>query len=208
MIANISAQLTEQEQSDQTGGLTPSGEQLTRTQLHDIPTTAISQILRLEPMEPMSSPTIVSYKVGQLHMPFREMFGIAESEISVETLESPQETSGEIKASRIPQLRFPAVAHPVFTDQVCRLLDNLWAIVVSRAAQLQFPISNTVASAFTDPTNNESKAILSLTCQANISQALAFWDSLEPDLQNWLKSLSAKDKATFLSKISLSVYWL
>lgn len=208
MIANISAQVTEQEQSDQTGGLTPSGEQLTRTQLHDIPTTAISQSLRWELMEHVSSPTIASFKVGQLHMPFRERFGVAEPEISVGTLESPQETSGEIKVFRITQLRFPAVAYPVFTDQVCRLLDNLWAIVVSRAAQLQFPISKTVVSAFTDPTENESKAILSVTCQANISQALAFWNSLEPDLQNWLKSLSAKDKATFLSKILLSVYWL
>ena len=207
MNANISSQVTEQDQSDQTGGLTPSGAQLMRTQLHDIPNIPISPRLRLELMEPVSSPTIASYKAGQLYMPFRERFGIADLEISVGTLESPQETSDDAKVFRTPQLTFPTVAHPVFTDQVRRLLYNLWAIVVSRAAQLQFPISKTVASTFTDTTNNESKAILSLTCQTNISQALAFWDSLEPDLQNWLKSLSAKDKSTFLSKISLSVYW-
>ena len=190
MIANIITNITEQDQLDQTGGLTPSG------------------VPRLEPMEHVPSPTIAGYKGGQLHMPFRERFGVAELDISAGTLESPQETNDDIKIFHIPPLTFPTVAHPVFTDQVRGLLDNLWAIVVSRAAQLQFPISNTVASAFTDPTENISKAILSLFCQANISQALAFWNSLEPDLQNWLKSLDTNDKETFLSKISLRVYWL
>jgi len=208
LIANISAQVIDQERSEQTGGLTLSGEQLTQTQLHGMPTTTISQSLRWESMEHVLSPTAASYKVGQSHMLFGERFGIAEPEISVGTLESPQETSGEIKVFRIPQLKFPPVAHPVFTDQVRRLLENLWAIVVSRAAQLKFPIEKTIPSVFQDPTEDESKAVLSLTCQANISQALAFWNSLEPDLQGWLKSLNDNDKATFISKISLRVYWL
>lgn len=208
LIASISPQVTEQQQSEQTGRLIPSGEKLTPTQAHGMPTTAISQSLVWEPIEHISNPTIASYNIGQSHMLFREKYGVAEQEIAIGTLESLQETTGEVKVFRIPPLKFPAVAHPVFTDQVCRLLDNLWAIVVSRAAQLKFPIGKTVASVFTDPTEDESKAVLSLSCQANISQALAFWNSLEPDLQNWLKTLSAGDKATFLSKISLRVYWL
>jgi len=207
LTVNMTRQVVSQELSKQTGSFVAFGEQLTPTEPQGIPTTAITQGVYWEPTAHIANPTIASYTTGE-NVLFRAKHGVTEAEIAIGTLESPQETRGEVGVLRISPLKFPAVAHPVFTDQVQRLLENLWAIVVSRAAQLKFPIRSTIASSFTDPTEDESKAVLALTCQANISQALAFWNSLEPDLQDWLKRLNASDKATFLSKISLRVYWL
>jgi hypothetical protein len=118
------------------------------------------------------------------------------------------ETRGEATLFNIPTLKWPAKAHPILTDRVRELVQTLWAIVVSRSGQLYFPLRETVVSVFSDPVEEKSKAVLRLTCKANISQALAFWDSLEPDLQNWVGKLSEHDQSTFLTKVSMRVYWL
>jgi hypothetical protein len=130
---------------------------------------------------------------------------------SVHEITSPQgqESIGSgVSEVRIPPLEWSVRAHPVLTNQVRTLLRTLWAIVVSRSTQLRFPLSKTVVSVFTDPTEGESKAILRLSCHASISQALAFWDSLETDLQGWLNNLAEYERVVFITKISLRVYWL
>ena len=114
---------------------------------------------------------------------------------------------GNIRVFHIPAIKWPDRANPILTNRVCEMLETLWAIVVSRAFQLGFPLRETTVSVFIDPTENRSKAILRLTCQTNIAQALSFWDSLEPDLQNWLSKLSESDRTTFLTKISMRIYW-
>ncbi|MBI4188842.1 MAG: hypothetical protein HY529_06515 [Chloroflexi bacterium] len=108
---------------------------------------------------------------------------------------------------RLPGLEWPAKNHPVLTRQVRMLLETLWAIVVSRATQTRFPIRDTVVSIFTDPDEKSSKAVLRITCLTNASQALAFWDSIETDLQEWLEVLPESDRTRFLTKISMRVYW-
>ncbi len=124
--------------------------------------------------------------------------------VSLEQAESGGRVVTEVY---IPRLGWPIRTHPVLTNQVCALLETLWAIVVSRASQLRFPIRKTIVSVFTDPTEEETKAILRLTCDANVTQALAFWDSLDPDLQNWLKTLSESERTIFLTNITLRIYW-
>lgn len=109
---------------------------------------------------------------------------------------------------RVPPLEWSVNTHPVLTNQVRTMIKTLWAIVVSRSSQLRFPLSKTVVSISTDPTEGESKAILRLDCNTNISQALAFWDSLEPDLQGWLTNLTEHERVVFITKLSLRVYWL
>ena len=107
----------------------------------------------------------------------------------------------------IPELEWPARQAPILTDSVCRLLRALRAIVVSRALQVGFPLHRTVVSIFEDTIEQERKAVLRLTCSASASQALAFWDSLEPDLQGWLDTLSENDRITFITKLGLRVHW-
>lgn len=107
----------------------------------------------------------------------------------------------------IPKLEWPARQDPTLTSAVRRLLTPLWAIVVSRALQVGFPVHKTVVSIFEDPTEQERKAVLRLASSASVSQALAFWDSLEPDLQNWLATLSENDRTTFITKLGLRIHW-
>lgn len=107
----------------------------------------------------------------------------------------------------IPDLEWPARQDPSLTATVRHLLNDLWAIVVSRALQTGFRLDRTTVSVFEDPTEHEHKAVLRLTCSANASQTLAFWDSLEPDLQNWLQTLAQSDRTTFITKIGLRVHW-
>ncbi len=107
----------------------------------------------------------------------------------------------------VPKLEGLTKADPVLTDRVRRLVKVLWTIVVSRALQVGFPLVRTTVSTFEDPTEQECKAVLRLTCNASALQAIAFWDSLEPDLQDWLAKLSEADRATFITKLSLRVHW-
>ncbi|MDP2726107.1 MAG: hypothetical protein Q8P59_01055 [Dehalococcoidia bacterium] len=107
----------------------------------------------------------------------------------------------------IPRMEWPTKHDPILTDLVRKLLTTLWAIVVSRALQAHFPLAQTTVSVFHDPTEQESKAILRLTCTASGAQAIAFWDSLEPDLHGWLQTLKENDRTTFISKLGLRVHW-
>ena len=142
--------------------------------------------------------------------------GLLEQSESSIGISSPKEKEGVAEVSKeaihelpkLPQLQWESRTHPLFTSQICDLLESLWAIVSSRALQLRFRIKEANVSIFADPTEEETKAILQLACDTNIVQALAFWDSLEPDFQNLLKVLSESERTIFLTKIALRIYWL
>ncbi|MBE9501118.1 MAG: hypothetical protein KAX23_03730 [Dehalococcoidia bacterium] len=119
----------------------------------------------------------------------------------------PQNGKSRTIEISVPELGGLTKADPILTNRVRRLLTVLWAIVVSRALQVGFPLVMTTVSTFEDPTEQERKAVLRLTCNASAVQAIAFWDSLEPDLQDWLATLSEADRATFITKLSLRVHW-
>lgn len=112
-----------------------------------------------------------------------------------------------IKPYHIPDLTWPTKDHPFLTNRIRELVQILWSIVVSRSIQVKFRLVKTSVAVIKDPTDDNSKAVLQLKCIANVSQALAFWDSLETDLQNWLNKLNNTQRDTFLTKISLRIYW-
>ena len=87
------------------------------------------------------------------------------------------------------------------------MLHKLRAIVVSRAMQTRFPLRRTVVSVFRDPEEERSQALLRLFVDANAAQAIAFWDSLEKDLEDWLEGLDEHLRLRFLRDISLRVHW-
>jgi len=123
-------------------------------------------------------------------------------------LSLPKDGKSKIAGTSVfPKLEGFTRADPVLTDRVRRLIRVLWAIVVSRALQVGFPLVRTTVSVFEDPTEQARKPVLRLFCKATAVQAIAFWDSLEPDLQGWLATLSEADRTTFITKISLRVHW-
>ncbi len=119
----------------------------------------------------------------------------------------PENGQDRIAKKVAPELEWPSASDPTLTNTVRRLIRILWAIVVSRALHLSFPLNSTVVSTFEDPTELDRKTVLSATSDASVAQVLAFWDSLEPDLQNWLKTLNKTDRITFITKLSLQINW-
>ena len=111
------------------------------------------------------------------------------------------------KAIWIPQLEGLDKHDPILTSTVRDMLHKLRAIVVSRAMQTRFPLRRTVVSVFRDPEEERSQALLRLFVDANAPQAIAFWDSLEKDLEDWLEGLDEHLRLRFLRDISLRVHW-
>ncbi len=166
-------------------------------------TTNVKRLIRLEHKEI----NIEAYEGLKIQM-LPEQFLGAEYSASKD-LTPKQENMGErIIELRIPRLEWLTKTHPMLTNQVRNLLETLWTIVVSRATQFHFPLQRTAISVFKDPTVGESKAVLRLTCQASLSQALEFWDSLEYDFRDWLNNLTAHQRTLFITKIQMRVYWL
>lgn len=171
-----------------------------------VPST--TDVTRAHETEDKSVSIEEAYRGLRPQLPERVVFAASTSVYESTLSQKPEDIGQRISEVHIPPLEWSVRAHPVLTNQVRMLLRTLWAIVVSRSTQLRFPLSKTVVSVFIDPTEGESKAVLRLSCNASISQALAFWDSLEPDLQSWLNNLTEYERAVFITKISLRVYWL
>lgn len=97
--------------------------------------------------------------------------------------------------------------HAVMTSTVKGLLRVLWSIVVSRALQVGFPMTEAKVCVVHDPEDERDWAVLRVFASVNVVQALAFWDSLEPDLQEWLGGLTEHERTTFLSRMSMRIHW-
>ena len=189
-----------------------STEQEVRTKI-DLPELAsivpgTTDVTRAHETEDKSMSTEEAYKGLRPPLPERVAFAASMSVYESTLSQKPEDIGQRISEVYIPPLEWPVRIHPALTNKVRTLLRTLWAIVISRSTQLRFPISKTVVSVFTDPTEGESKAILRLSCDASISQTLAFWDRLEPDLQDWLNNLTEYERVVFITKISLRMYWL
>ncbi len=107
----------------------------------------------------------------------------------------------------VPDLRWPKKASPVLTVRVKELLQNLWAIVVSKAMQREFPAENTEVTTTYDPESRVSKAVLAVSTSANMIQTLAFWDSLQREFGNWESQFNSEDRILLRRDISLHFHW-
>ncbi len=107
----------------------------------------------------------------------------------------------------IPPLDGLDIHSPILTSTIRDLLHILWAIVVSKAMQVQFPIYKTTVAVFNDPSEGWHQALLRVFTEANAAQVTAFWDSLEGDLQDWVSTLIEHQKFVFLNQVSLRIHW-
>jgi hypothetical protein len=110
-------------------------------------------------------------------------------------------------AAEIPQLEGAEMYHTALTSKVRYLMQNFWAIVVSKALQTSFPIMKTSIAIFDDPAEERLQVVLRLLTEANASQAVAFWESLENDIQEWVSQLDDNNRLIFMRDISLRIHW-
>jgi len=93
------------------------------------------------------------------------------------------------------------------TDRIRILLNKFWAIVISQALQSIFPINKASVEIFRDPNEDRKKISIKVFTEATASQSVAFWEGLEDDIQDWLKTLDNHSKILFLRDISLRIHW-
>lgn len=107
----------------------------------------------------------------------------------------------------IPPLEGLDVDRPALTLNVRNLLRNFWAIIVSEALQASFPVRKTAVAVFDDRAEDRRQVVLRIFTEASASQAVAFWEGLENDIQDWLTGLDDRNRLIFLRDISLRVHW-
>ncbi len=107
----------------------------------------------------------------------------------------------------IPPLEGFDIHSPVLTSNICNLLRNFWAIVISKALQTSFPVWKTTIAVFTDPAEDRQQAVLRVFTEASASQSIAFWEGLENNIQDWVTRLNEQNRSIFLRDISLRIHW-
>lgn len=107
----------------------------------------------------------------------------------------------------IPTLEGLDIHNPALTDRVRVLLQYFWAIVMSQALQSTFPVNKAFVEVFSDPSENRKKVSIKVFAEATASQSVAFWEGLEDDIQEWVKTLDNHSKLLFLRDISLRIHW-
>ena len=157
------------------------------------------------PRQESGRPAGASVKLESFSL--RRVFASVEPEYGELSFVKGRKEEEPTKAIRIPQLEGLDKHDPILTSTVRDMLHKLRAIVVSRAMQTRFPLRRTVVSVFRDPEEERSQALLRLFVDANAAQAIAFWDSLEKDLEDWLEGLDEHLRLRFLRDISLRVHW-
>jgi hypothetical protein len=107
----------------------------------------------------------------------------------------------------IPELEGINIHNPAITTTVRNLLRNFWAIVVSKALQAHLKVDKTSIAIFNDTAEDRLQVVLRVFIEANASQAMAFWESLENDIQEWVSKLDDRKRLVFVRDISLRVHW-
>ncbi len=106
-----------------------------------------------------------------------------------------------------PEVKWLVRNHHLLTVQVRKILSGFYGIVVSKAMQSNLPISSIVVDAEEDPEERTGQVVLRVYVQASPVQALAFWDSLDIEMNSWLDRLDSTDRNTVIDEVGLRFYW-
>lgn len=107
----------------------------------------------------------------------------------------------------IPTLHGLGRKHAKVTLNVRQLLSPLWALVVSKALQTNFPVREGKLDIEHDVDENTYKVVVRIYTAALPAQAIAFWNSLETELDQWLARLSPLERSVLVNDIALRFHW-
>ena len=119
----------------------------------------------------------------------------------------PKKETAKSETPIIPELRGLNIHSPTFTSNIRDILLTFRAVVISKALQNSFPVRETTIAVINDPSEERKQVVLRLFTEAKASQAVAFWESLENDIQHWLNGLDERNRLIFLRDISLRIHW-
>lgn len=101
-----------------------------------------------------------------------------------------------------------ADAQSLLTGPVKRLAPVLHAIVASKAARAHFPIGEAYFDVDRDDDDEGSRQlVVVIRADANAAQTLAFWTSLDYELDRWMMDLSDADQEIVTNRMALRFVW-
>ena len=112
----------------------------------------------------------------------------------------------DLRLSR-PRVEPFAANHHLLNPLNTDLLKRLFAIVTSKANRSTFPISRYAVDIESDPDDETSVIALRVYTSASAAQTIAFWDSLEIELGNWLGNLTTIERRAIQNTIGLRFHW-
>lgn len=113
----------------------------------------------------------------------------------------------EERTDVIPKLEGINANNPAITSTVRNLLRDFWAIVVSKAMQTSLPIDKTSIAVFNDLDEDRTQVVLRVLTGARASQAVAFWEGLDREINEWVSQLNDRNRLIFMRDISLRIHW-
>ncbi len=97
--------------------------------------------------------------------------------------------------------------HSALTDKRLGMVSRLWSIVLSKAYQSGLAVSGEIGveESVEDEAN---QVVLAVHVDGNAKQALAFWKSLDVDMDRWLTRLPAYDQRLVMNNVGLRFSWV
>jgi len=113
------------------------------------------------------------------------------------------------RKAQVTGLKWAAAArnHSSFTSRVRDMAIRLHAVVASRALQTGISILASQLDFEQDPDEETVTPILRVMLDASPAQALAFWDSLDTDLDRWLQHLDPPGRTVLETVLGLRIHW-
>lgn len=122
---------------------------------------------------------------------------------------SPLSAKASEDVAGIPQLDdSTARGKTWYSRTVEQVVNILWAIILSRAMADQFPIDSGRVLLTTSPESRHNRVVLAIFARkASAAQTIPFWNSLEPNFQQWLSTANSAQVKEFLTRVSPHFYW-
>lgn len=98
-------------------------------------------------------------------------------------------------------------AHTALSTTTREIARILFAVVMSKAFEARFPITRASLAVDEDPEEDTNRAVLRFITPVRAAQAMAFWDSLESDLQRWRGTMTSASRRNTLDTLELRFFW-
>lgn len=112
-----------------------------------------------------------------------------------------------VGSSKVIELSTARGVRSVATAKGENLTSRLWAIVLSKALQTQFPVTRACVDLEEDREEGTKGVVLRVYTDASSVQTFAFWDGLVTDLNAWSLRLSHHERQLLLGSVGLRFHW-
>jgi hypothetical protein len=98
--------------------------------------------------------------------------------------------------------------HHLLNKSNLSLVERLWSIILSKSLQFGPRVRQGIIDVEEDPEERTNQVVLRVHLEASPAQTMAFWDSLDIELDRWLEHLKPQEQKSVINGIGLRFHWL